>query len=244
MRLRNLFLAVLLCFLGPCTAYPAWEYNGTSNTVTMADNATLDFQGDPFAISCWFKPNVATGWASDRGLWYREDSGGDGSMEAEVDQAAGSANYQKFQIYSNSYANGHDMTSSPTAPWSGITAWTHVFFTRTSSNYVFYVNNTQVISVAAGSVDPSTNWTGQWEWGATGGNEWWGGGQAECAMWARELTTEERAGLAAGFSPDCYPNGRVILTPAIGQYIEIESGVAITNNGTTISAHPRIISCR
>jgi len=223
-------------------AYPAWVFDGTNDNVTLADNAALDFQGDPWAISCWVKLASTTGWPSDRAIFRRSDS--DGILESEVDQSGGTANFHKFEATSNGGANSVALSSNPTAPWTGNTSWTHVYYTRTSTNYIGYVNNAQVVSASIGSTDPATNWSGIWEWGTSSGDEFWHGSMAECAMWMGEHTTAERTALANGYSPDCYPNGRVVLNPMIGQYIEIETGIAVTNNGTVIGAHPRIISCR
>ena len=64
---------------------------------------------------------------------------------------------------------------------------------------------------------------------------------AECARWDRELSASEISSLQSGVSPRMFLNGLRWYVPMVRDYNEIKTGIAITNNSSTVSAHPRII---
>jgi hypothetical protein len=68
-----------------------------------------------------------------------------------------------------------------------------------------------------------------------------GGDMAEWAKWDRTLIDTERAALASGFSPLFFPRELKWYVPMIRPYVELKEGLTVTNDGSTIGAHPAII---
>lgn len=222
----------------------AWNFDGTNDNVTLANHALLDLPDGDWTIAVILKLSSTTGWPNDRGVFYREDSGGQGAIEVEIDQTAGSANYQKLEIYDDSFANEVALNSNPTAPWSGNTNWTQLIVKRASSNYIVKVAGSTVLSNGLNSVELGEDWTGVFEIGATGGNEFFHGQMAEMACWFRSLSDAEEAALwngSRGFAPSFFRDSLQWYLPMIRDYVEVKAGIAVTNNGTTIADHPAII---
>jgi hypothetical protein len=64
---------------------------------------------------------------------------------------------------------------------------------------------------------------------------------AEWAKWDRALIDTERAALALGFSPLFFPRELKWYLPMVRPYVELKEGLTVTNDGSTIGAHPPII---
>lgn len=67
------------------------------------------------------------------------------------------------------------------------------------------------------------------------------GRMAEFAVWNRELSAAEMAGLGAGFSPLFYPANLLSYTPFIRQSVERIQALTITLTGTSVATHAPII---
>ena len=68
-----------------------------------------------------------------------------------------------------------------------------------------------------------------------------GGYLAEVGMWSRVLSADERAALAAGYSPLFFPIGLRHYAPLIRDPVDRVTGAAGTLDGTAVVDHPRII---
>lgn len=62
------------------------------------------------------------------------------------------------------------------------------------------------------------------------------------AKWDQALSDDEIAGLAKGISPGCYP-GFKVYTPMIRNYQELANDLTVANDGSTVTAHPRLYNC-
>lgn len=223
----------------------AWSFDGTNDNVTLADHAILDLPDGDWTIAVILKLASTTGWPNDRGVFYREDTGGQGAIEVEIDQTGGNASFQKLEVYDDSFADEVVLNSNPTAPWSSNTNWTQLIVKRSGTNYIVKVGGSEVLnSGGLSNVTLGEDWTGVFEIGATGGNEFFHGLMAEMACWFRSLSDAEEAALwngTTGFSPAFFQNSLQWYLPMIRDYIEVKAGLAVTNNGSTVVAHPPII---
>lgn len=129
---------------------------------------------------------------------------------------------------------------------TGVTfnAWNHFcgVFTN-ASTIVGYLNGVAGSTVGAGSPTPTVNTTGV---GAFNGLNNHSGNIAEAAIWNVALTADERAMLAAGFSPlFVRPSALVAYWPLIGRFspeIPRKGTAELTvGNGVGVADHPRII---
>ena len=66
-----------------------------------------------------------------------------------------------------------------------------------------------------------------------------GGSMAEWAKWDRALDASERAALVAGYAPPFFNPEWYI--PMVRTYQELNNALTITNNSSTVAAHPPII---
>lgn len=238
MKLRNLFLAVLLCFLGPCAAYPAWLFDsGGTDNVAISDSDVLTLPNSDWTVRCTVKLSTNT-------LVHNNDArvitwdGGHILAILLQDGAASATGEVRYRVDTGTL----NQCDSTTGPFTGNLSQTDVTIMRSGSNILGYVNDSQMCSVAftgASAINANTSFY----FGNRADNlRPFPGDIAECAAWHRALSTAELAGLAAGFSPTCYP-GLVWYTPAIESYRELRNNLTVTNSGTTISAHLRTIYC-
>lgn len=238
MRLRNLFLAVLLCFLGPCTAYPAWLFDGTNDYVTMADNAALDLPSGNWTIAGWFKL-TSTADTGDDGYFFQHGASVSTSMRFGMYSSGGvtmDAIYARF--------TGSVFVPAADEPdWTPNTNWNHVRIERNSNTVNIYLNGSLIATedvTGLGGIAPSGSLYFSRDPG--GSTDWFPGAMADWAKWDRVLTSGEASALDNGFSASCIP-GFTWFTPMINAYQELKAGIAVTNNGTVNTAHPRLYLC-
>ena len=68
-----------------------------------------------------------------------------------------------------------------------------------------------------------------------------GGKLAEVGIWNAALTADEIASLAKGITCDkIRPQSLVFYAPLVRELIDTKGGLTITNNGATVTEHPRI----
>lgn len=245
MRLRNLFLAVLLCLFVPCTAYPAWQYDGT-DYVSIADSANTTLPNGDWAIYACIKLDTTSGWPNDYIVISAGVSGGsEGEISIEVDQDAGLSTRMELYIADDFYGSEVSLASTGDE-FSGNTTPTPVVLQRSGSNFEWYINGVAAGTAAVGGIDelnfntplilgPYYNEVGNWN--ALPGS------LCGFAKWNRALTQGEITSLGQGFSPGCIPGSQQLFIPMIGTYQELRSNNGVTNTGTAITAHSRMYSC-
>lgn len=213
----------------------------SSDNITLADNAALTFPDADWAIGGWVKFSSRTGTTA-RNLW----TWGSG-YSSHTQLRVGDASHASFPDDINLFFIDDDGTniafSTGANEFQSNTAWTHILVERTGTTIAIYKNGTQTGSGSNASLD-ALNAGASFKLGNNAyNNGTFLGDMAEWAKWDRALTTAEKAGLAAGYAPSCYPNSLMWYVPMIGNYVELVKGIAVTNSGTTVSAHPRIIYC-
>lgn len=245
MKLRNLFFAILLCFLGPCTAYPAWLFDSTDN-VTMADGAATSLPNADWTIACRVRLTSTTGWATDGTIFVavRQSGGGEGEIGVGIDQDSGTVDNLQMYIADDAYGSEIDVEGTG-APFTGNTNWNLVIVKRIGANIVAKVNNSTVFSESVGGID-SLDFTTPWHFGSGLSSNYLPGALADCAKWNRATSDAEDTAMM-NFSTNCFMNGLAAgsgwMVPMTGAYQELVNPLAVTNTGTTATAHPGIFMC-
>lgn len=245
MRLHNLLFVVLLCILGPYTAYPAWEFDSI-DYVSVADGPATTFPNANWAIGGWIKLSTTTGWSFDFTFVSAGVSGGsEGEFVLGIDQDGGSSTRVELYIADDFYGSEVNLASTGDE-FVGNTNWTHVLLLRSGSNFVFYINGVASGTASVGGID-ELNFNTPLVFGTyyaeTGNFTAIPASLAGWAKWDRAPSQAEITGLAQGFSPSCVPGSQMLNFPMTGPYQEIRSGLAVTNSGTIVAAHPRMIFC-
>jgi hypothetical protein len=66
---------------------------------------------------------------------------------------------------------------------------------------------------------------------------------AEAAIYNATLSASDAAALATGASPRLVrPDGLVMYAPLVRELLDLRGTATLTNNGTTVTDHPRIYS--
>lgn len=222
----------------------AWSFNGVNNNVKLADNAALTFPNADWTVSLLVElVSPATGATQVMFDWA------DGSAECwfVVTNNAGNADEINLYLADDGYTNEVDRTSTA-SPFMSNTSWTSVILQRSGSNYLVFVNNTEVINSAGLFSVGAINVAGTFNFGyyESEGNRWLKGALAEFAKWDRALNSTERGKLWNGTKglcprdPSINTNLVVYVPMGSGDYTEKIAGIAVTNNGTTGATHPPI----
>ena len=187
-------------------------------------------------------------------LWFKENSGGDSASYfwhvGETDSSFGMALYIynnpdnnfKFARWGTTEGNirsGLDQFVAGT--WYHLLATHDGVMTTCATTMHFYLDGT--IMTPDGSED---NGVAEVSYGATnfslGARNWettrdYVGDMAEFATWNRVLSTDERLGLAAGYSPAYYPYSRINYMKLIRSPIDEVTGNQGSLSGTTVTEH-------
>lgn len=218
----------------------AWNFNGTSQYVTLGGNAVESLPDSDWTMAGWVQFSSRTGSGSD---YVIASFGSEAYFAISVQQAsATNANKLHLQIFEyadvdfNLYESGTSFASNTSA--------THIAARRSGTTFTIWVNGSQVgtstnanvetVTIdGAGSVligiDADTS-TGPFH-----GDLW------EWAKWDRALSSDELATLAKKFAPIFFMDSLKWYVPMVREYTEIKTGIAVTNNSTTVSAHRGMI---
>lgn len=239
MRLRNLFLAVLLLFLGPCTAYSAWLFDGTNDFVSLTDNAALTLPDGDWTVAGWVKLN-SNSTSQDLFVVRHDRVSGDG-WEIRIISTGAVTDEASFIVQSD---NGTFVSGASTgSPFLSNTDWTHLVLQRSGSTVTLYIDAVSVASASNASLDAINPDEDLFLGNRDNADINLNGSLAEWAKWDRAISAGELISLAQGFSANCLP-GFLWFTPMLGGvYQEIKGGLTVTNNGTVSAAHPRLYSC-
>lgn len=127
--------------------------------------------------------------------------------------------------------------------FSGVTVWTPVAFRRSGTTFATFKNGVQVDSLTNANFDGITLSTNLILGAAGAGTtEFLNGNLAEWAAWRKALSDTDIAALAKGYAPNRFPDFEWYV-PLIRNYAELAQGAAVTNSGSTVTAHPRIYNC-
>lgn len=221
----------------------ALHFNSDSGTDDYLSKSTAIFSGltYPLAFVAWVRPD-------DKGQQYAVASDSGSGTSKQIRLGAGSGG--KFIMGSRGAS-----TQSPSAHYDNSnTTWFHLVGAFIANNdQKLYVNGTldqtntttSIISDFADSdefyigtgIESGTNLTGRS----------WEGGIAEVAAYAADLSADEIAALAKGFSPLMVrPSALVGYWPLGGPYAPsiidpVGSNTLTANGGASVESHPRII---
>ena len=215
----------------------ARKFTSASEYFTLADDAALTLPNGDWSLGGWFKITNNAGiyqqWFFNWNAYSRP------YLYAFVFEASAASGANEIKIGVHDGTNFTLLTGTSTPGTS--TAWQHLLLVRSGNTITQYIDgaadgssNTSITAVDAG-VDLHMGGRGV---GETNYN--FLGELAGWAKWDRALSTAERAGLAAGASAAHYPLSLAWNMPMRGDLIENKSFIAVTNNGTTVSAHPTI----
>lgn len=214
--------------------------SASSNRIIMADNAAFTFLDADWTVGGLVRCTSRSGTVTRRILSYMTGT----TKYFIVDVGDPSAGVIPDDIQAQfKDDDGTVITATSTSnPFASNTSWTHVCITRSGTTMTIYINGSSVASGSNAGFDALD--AGDWKWG---NNQYdanaWQGDMAEWGKWDRLLSSAEIAGLVAGYSPACYPDSLKFYIPMIRNYNEIKIGTTVTNNGTTVVEHPRIIYC-
>ena len=216
----------------------AWAFSETSQYVTIANHAALNFPDADWAMG---------------GFVYFDDN--DGTLYQYVynhGPSSGAALLFYLGEYSNSGFPNKLITTIRDADTSvsgsdtisdDPDTWHHFLLQRSSGSFYLYKDNSVVYSgpmTGVNAVAPS----GDAYFGAREdleANRFLGGRLAEWAKWDRALDSDERAALVKGYSPSFFMKDLKWYVPMVRDYTARVGGITITNNGTTVVQHPPIL---
>ena len=221
----------------------ALHFNSDSGTDDYLSKSTAIFSGltYPLAFSAWVRPD-------DRGAQYAvvSDSGSGTSKQIRLGASSGG----KFLMGTRG-----TNAASPSARYDNSnTTWFHLIGAFIANNdHKLYLNGTlEASSTTASNIsdfaDSNEFYIGT---GITSGtniaSKTWEGGIAEVAAYSADLSADEIAALAKGFSPLMVrPSALVGYWPLGGPYAPTTidpagSNTLTANGGASVESHPRII---
>jgi hypothetical protein len=211
-------------------------YFGTgTQSVTLADNAALDLPNGEWCIA--FRARETSRATSSR-LVYRSNLPTTANS-IEITMGAG-AFANEFYV---TIVDASDSTLSFPIASNPLNAGDPVNFIlqRESDGFVRLYFNAVLAATSNAQLTTAINTTAAlWLGNRSDSARPFDGWMAEYVQLSRALTPDERAAHHAGFSPPFFP-GRAVYVPAIRDYIELQAGIAVTNNGSTVIEHPAII---
>ena len=214
--------------------------NASSDRVVMTDNAVFTFPDADWTVAGWVKCTSRSGTGNQRIFSYM--SGATKYFIVDVGDPSSGFVPDDIQAQFKDDDGTIITAASSSNPFASNTSWTHVLVRRSGTDLAVYINGTNIANQSNAGFDGLD--AGDWKWG---NNQYdsaaWKGDMAEWAKWDRLLNSAEIAGLVAGYAPSCYPDSLKFYIPMIRDYTEIKAGVTVTNNGSTVVEHPRIIYC-
>lgn len=202
----------------------AFNFNGTSQYIELADVTTADLPNGDWAMSFKIRrsatgtdDNIYLGTGSTAFFFLYITS----SNSLEVAMGDDSGNF----IGLGSGATVND------------TNWHHVVVMRSGTTKALYLDGS--LNDSDTSTFGACTFTSTTKFGEKGtGTAWFVGDMAEAAFWSRALLADEISGLNAGFAPSFYKNSMRWYFPMIREYVEIKENITVTNHSTTVAVHP------
>lgn len=217
--------------------------NASSDRVTLADHANLTFPDQDWAISILGKFTTRVG-TSERNV---VDFGG-GSTPFFFARIGDASHASRANDMMTAFQDddGTNVTHTSTSdPWLNNTSWWNVIIERSGNTITTYFNNGSISSGTNASLD-ALNASTVWKFGNNVYDSVvFQGDLAEFGKWDRALTSAEKAALSGALgpyhAPSFFRNSLKVYVPMIRDYNELVVGIAVTNNGTSVVEHPRVI---
>ena len=214
----------------------ARSFNGSSDYILLADCAALTLT-PPWTIGGWIRvaePSTLRQLFS----WY--DGAASDKFDLYLRGNLSPANTMSATIV-DSDGDSRTFYSYATPRIGSVTYWHHYLLRcQTGGGYRHYVDGipcASVQDVSIGSINPATALL----IGKRSTNTWyWKGDMAELAKWDTDLSQEQITALAKGASPLFFPEPLAWYLPLREHLREVVAGLAVANNGTTLTEHPTI----
>ncbi len=220
----------------------AWHFDETSgHHVLLGDNAALTLPDGDWTIAGWIYLDDNAGNFFQYFLSWGAVSASP-SLNWFVDET-GEANANKLKVIAYDAGGDNYEFASPGTPIVGATAkWLHFILVHSGNTLLQYIDNVldaSEVDAAVGAIDVGASmYLGMRE--DNNADRRFGGSMAEWAKWDRALNAGERGALVAGYSPMFFPTPKWYV-PMIRSYQELAVPLTVTNNNSTVIAHPRII---
>lgn len=212
----------------------ARDFNGSSDKINYT-LVTGQHSNDAITIGMWLYCDAVDQYANPFRL---QDASANITANWEFDNGWG-------WVFNAQWSSANGAWSIP-KPSTG--TWFHACVTyswsSTTVNPVIYINGvSQTINERQAPSGTKVN-TGDRLVLGFNPDFWYNGRMAEFSIWNKQLSTEEVAILADGFSSLFLPNGLVFHAPLFGKYSaepDVMKGTAGTLTGTSAISHPRMI---
>ena len=218
-------------------------FNGTSDYATMADNAALTMTL-PWTVGGWIH-YPTSGRFIPRQILYWGTSAGPASgplFVLDLEPESGGNTNKLFCVCRD--ADSDTVVLASTTAIGLVSGWQHVLVRgETGGTIRIYLNGVEDAdntNAAFGDINcdrvMDNGYYSPMLWGLY--YCYWDGGMAEWAKWDVDLTTEQITALANGVRPPEVGTRPAWYVPMLGGLEEEIAGLAVTNNGTTVSEHP------
>lgn len=210
----------------------AYDFNGTTQYLSIADNANLDVTG-ALTIACHCKSTATPS--------------GDHALVSKFVQTGNQRSYI-LGISANKIWLNVSATGAPDLERFGATnvgtGQSHIALTyNPSTSFKGYLNGavdlTETVGVPA-SIYSSTSDLNIAR--LTSGSFYFGGTMAEIGIWNTNLTDNQISSLSKGMTCNqVQPQNLVFYAPLVRDLQDVRGGLTITNNNAaTVATHPRV----
>jgi hypothetical protein len=207
-------------------------------------NASALSPANNLSLALWVYPTtLATGQIAH--FYIARDNAVFGGASYSLLLQAYKANINRIEcaFYKSNASTGLDGTTTLVANQWYHVCTTYEFITDGTSVLRLYLNGTQQASstTAVGPLNQGSVATEIGRRTGSSSNQFPANAQiADVGIWNQTLTASEVASLSKGMSCDkVRMQGLVLYAPLVRDLIDLK-GNALTNNGTTVAAHPRI----
>ena len=238
--MNKILITIFLFLFMAVSVNAAFLFDEVNDYITLADNPALTLPDGDWTIAFWMKVPDLTGSGAQQIMNW----GGDGaapSMQIYIGEASSGIPGRMSMHLKDSDGDVLNVDTATGVITTG--TWLHIVWARTSNTLKCYVDNVEKGS-ATNALYDDTNVADSLYIGVRANLEaasHYGGELAELAKWNKFLSAAERAALANGYAPSVFPESLAWYMPMIREYQEIMVPLTVTNNGTTVTEHPRML---
>jgi hypothetical protein len=199
-----------------------------------------------FSLACWVRfSTFPTGGYVAQFLITRDATPNGRCYSLALYDYQGTPHTLAFTVFKNgsSFTTVQDTVAVTAGTWLHVVA-TYQFVADGTSVLRLYKNGSQVAS-SSNAVGPCVTATTNTLLGYRAASSQYplNGQLAEAAIYNVTLSASDAAALATGASPRLVrPDGLVMYAPLVRELLDLRGTATLTNNGTTVTDHPRIYS--